>query len=185
MPQHPRDGKHLNGVNHNVSHPNTCLNLLYLNACSILFKLDELHAICTLGNYHVICVVESWLCNTIADKEIQLPGYTIFRRDRDRHGGGILIFVKSNISCSIIPLSYNCEFLPLSVNFCRQKICIGVFYRPPCTDISYFEDFVSAIVSLGIVNFSNFILVGDFNIDYLNHTPSHLYSRFVELCDSL
>ena len=26
--------------------------------------------------------------------------------------------------------------------------------------------------------------MGDFNIDYLNHTPSHLYSRFVELSDS-
>jgi hypothetical protein len=105
------------------------------------------HAICTIGNYHVICIVESWLCNTIANSEIELPGYTIFRRDRDRHGGGILIFVKSDISCSVIPLSCNCEFLPISVNFCRRNFCIGVFYRPPCSDISYFEDFVSAIVS--------------------------------------
>ena len=67
-------------------------------------KLDKLHAVCTVGNYHVICVVESWLCNTIADSEIQLPGYSIFRRDRDRRGGDILIFVKNDISCCCSPV---------------------------------------------------------------------------------
>ena len=54
-------------------------------------------------------------------------------------------------------LSCNCEFLPMTVNFCGQ-FCIGVFYRPPCTD------FVSAISTLDVANFS--YLVCDLNIDY-------------------
>ena len=37
------------------------------------------------------------------------------------------------------------------VNFCGHK---AVFYCPSCTDISYFEDFDSAISTLGIANFS-------------------------------
>ena len=39
-------------------------------------------------------------------------------------------------------------FCPVIVSFTRHKFCTGVFYRLPCTDISYLEDFVSAIGTL-------------------------------------
>ena len=67
------------------------------------------------------------------------------------------------------------EFLPLSFEFCKLKLCIAVFYRPPSSDVTYFANFCNAVENLD-VNFSNFILAGDFNIEYFN-TAHHLYSR--------
>ena len=51
------------------------------------------------------------------------------------------------------------------------------FYRPPSSDVAYFDAFCNAVESLNIVKYSNFILLGDFNIDFYN-TGHHLMSRF-------
>ena len=58
----------------------------------ILPKLDELRVLCVVNNYDIICIVESWLSNDIENSELLIPGFTIFRRDRNRHGGGIICF---------------------------------------------------------------------------------------------
>ena len=166
---------------------NLYFRLLFLNSRSVLSKLDELIALCSVYDYHIVCVVESWLGEDVSNAELYIPGYDIFRNDRDRHGGGILIFVKSELCAS--PVTYplppiHLEFLPLTVKFCKLKFCIAVFYRPPSSDVNYFDTFCNIVESLSIVNFSNFILVGDFNIDYLS-TSHHLFPRLKCLCELL
>ena len=41
----------------------------------------------------IICIVESWLSPEICDHEIAIPGYEHRRCDRNRHGGGVIIYV--------------------------------------------------------------------------------------------
>ena len=82
--------------------PNACLHILYLNARSLLSKLDELRVLCFVNKYDIVCVVESWLSQDIPDSELTIPGYFVFRKDRNRHGGGILIFVRDSLSCTIV-----------------------------------------------------------------------------------
>ena len=92
-----------------------CLRLLYFNAHSVLVKLDELCVLCSLYDYHIVCVVESWLSDNVPNSEISLDGYHTFRQDRDGHGGGILIFVKSELCASLVsysPITTCLEFLP-------------------------------------------------------------------------
>ena len=168
---------------------NICFRLLYLNVRSVLSKLDKLIALCSVYNYHVVCIVESWLSGDVSNSELYIPGYEIFRRDRDRHGGGILIFVKSDLCPSPITYSSRCfstnlEFFQLTVEFYKSKFCIAVFYRPPSSDVDYFDTFCNIVENLDIVNFSNFILVGDFNIDYLS-ASHHLFPRLKCLCELL
>ena len=46
----------------------------------------------------LICITESWANANIGDGEINMNGYTVFRRDRkNRIGGGVLLYVKNNI----------------------------------------------------------------------------------------
>ena len=78
------------------------LRLFYCNARSVLANFDELCVLCNVYNYHVISIAESWLCDSILNTEISLPGYTIFRRDRDRYGGGVLIFIKTELCPSAV-----------------------------------------------------------------------------------
>ena len=60
----------------------------------MLPKIDHLSALCLASDPDIVCIVESWLCNEITDSEIALPGYSLVRLDRNRHGGGVLLYIK-------------------------------------------------------------------------------------------
>ena len=64
------------------------------------------------------------------------------------------------------------EFLFLCVepnfnNYCIPKLHIGLFYRPTSSAVQVMDDFYEYL-SLDVSYFSNFIILGDFNIDYCN-----------------
>ena len=71
----------------NPHQPCSQLKLFYFNARSIVLKLDELLTLVQCEHPDVICIVESWLKSDILDSEISIPGYQVFRKDRNRHGG--------------------------------------------------------------------------------------------------
>ena len=101
--------------------------ILYYNARSLLPKLDELSATIEAHNFpDVICIVESWLGHDVRDQEITISNYNIFRHDRNRHGGGILIYVKNTYITSVLPdAPTDLEIITICV------ACISLFYRPP------------------------------------------------------
>ena len=41
---------------------------------------------------------ETRLDNTVSDSEVKISGYDIVRRDRNRSGGGVTMYIRSNIS---------------------------------------------------------------------------------------
>ena len=138
----------------------------------------------------IICIVESWLSSDKDNSELFITGFAILRKDRSKHGGEIVVFVRSSLPCSVLSfepptlLHTPLKFLPLCVEFCKRKFCISVFYRPLSSDVAYFDTFCNAVESLDIVKYSNFILLGDFNIDFYN-TGHHLMSRLTNFCNSL
>ena len=48
----------------------------------------------------------TWLSSDVSEEEINIPGFKTFRKDRDIPGlsrdGGLLIFVRENISATIL-----------------------------------------------------------------------------------
>ena len=61
-------------------------------------KLDEIELLATEYNFAVVCLTETSLGNSIDNVTVQLNGYADpFRLDRNRHGGGILAYVKNDI----------------------------------------------------------------------------------------
>ena len=71
------------------------MRVLYYNARSLLPKIDDLLLSVEALNPHIVCVVESWLSDDVDDNEINIPGFQLFRSDRYRHGGGVLMYVSS------------------------------------------------------------------------------------------
>jgi len=69
------------------------LNILYYNARSLLPKMDELRVLVDMQQPHIVSIVETWLSSEVSDNEIFLQGYQVLRLDRNRHGGGILMFI--------------------------------------------------------------------------------------------
>ena len=70
---------------------------MYFNCRNILPKLDEFVALCAANNPDVICIVETWLCEDVSDNEVSIPDYSIVRLDRNRHGGGVALYIHNSI----------------------------------------------------------------------------------------
>ena len=75
---------------------------MYYNIRSLLSKVDELRSVSDATKPDIICIVETWLNNNIPDNEPILSNYQLFRLDRNRHGGGIAIYVCTVLLCSIL-----------------------------------------------------------------------------------
>ena len=82
----------------------------------------------------------------------------------DRHGGGVLICVKSTLVLKVV-FNGNCdlELLIVSVsNSCNRQCCIGVLYHPPDSNHSVLDTDVNHVLcTMDHTSFSNFVLLGD------------------------
>ena len=125
----------------------------------------------------IICIVETWLSSEIEDNEVMIDNYQIIRQDRNRHGGGVFMYINSCLSVKVLSSGANSlELLIVSVSYvCNHfKYCISVFYRPPSSCIDIFDNLCTVLQNLHPSVFNNFVLIGDFNVNYFC-TQSYLY----------
>ena len=85
--------------------PANTLKCCLLNARSVVNKSLDVHAFLHSQNVDVLAVTETFLSDAITDDELVGCGYSVFRRDRNRHGGGVMLIIKDsktlrlNVSC--------------------------------------------------------------------------------------
>ena len=109
------------------------LKVLHSNCRSLLPKIDDFRALVSAETPHLLAICESWLDSSISNDELLIPGYNIVRRDRDRHGGGIALYISTDISYSTILKHSSLEFLLVEVILHNSKLLCALFYRPPVT----------------------------------------------------
>ncbi len=106
--------------------------ILYFNARSVLPKHDELKILAEVDNLDVICITVR-LCQEMCDTELSIPGYLLYRRDRNRHGGGVLMYIKKHIQVRTLPQCPDLELFVLSLY--KLKVVTGfvwqLFLPPP------------------------------------------------------
>ena len=155
--------------------------ILYYNARSILPKIEELRLICASENPDIVCLVETWLDGDIGDNEFGIPNYSVIRLDCNRHGGGVALFLHVSLCHNVIVSGPSgLELLIVSIVFNFRKLYLGVFYRPPSSPVSIFDTLPDVLSCLDYNFPTNFILLGDFNVDFLKPS-SHLYSHLCNI----
>ena len=65
---------------------------------------------------HIICITESWLSSEILESEIAIPGFQIVRLDRNRHGGGVLIYVLQTFTVTQLPTHPLLELVTITLH---------------------------------------------------------------------
>jgi hypothetical protein len=73
------------------------LILAHLNICSLRNKVHEMATICSSSNIHVVALTETHLDTTFNDSELCVKRYRLYRRDRDRYGGGVAFYFQEHI----------------------------------------------------------------------------------------
>jgi hypothetical protein len=88
-----------------------------INVNRLMKHSDGIRFILTSTTLEVLAINESKLDNSINDGEIHIPGYVSIRKDRTRHGGGVLIYIKENLAYSnrsdLVP--YRLEMICLEI----------------------------------------------------------------------
>ena len=143
------------------------IHILHLNINSLLSKIDELREIAAITKASVIGISESKLDNSIEDKEIDIAGYSILRCDRNRHGGGVVCYIKNELCFNReSKFSQGIEHVFINLFIPKMKpISIGIFYRPPGQD--NFLEILTNDLNLLDIGRNEIYLLGDFNINLL------------------
>ena len=115
---------------------------------------------------------------TMFDNELFLSNYQLFRLDRNRHGGGIAIYVCTSLTCNLLLQSgpIGLEFLSLSIvsQYSLNRFCLCLFYRPPSSPVSNSDNLCTTPQIVNPAKFSTFVLLGDFNVNFCN-SEHYLY----------
>ena len=100
-PSHPREAEDLLGnqskndrtiplLTASCSQDNALSMMLYtLNVNGLIGKFQEIQNLLITDQPHLVCLTETKLSADVDDNLISIPGYSIVRRDRNNHGGGV------------------------------------------------------------------------------------------------
>lgn len=137
----------------------------------------------------IIILTETFLHCAIADNEMGLHNYVVYRRDKydyahSPYGGGLLIAVHKELQSTLIYNnrdvntvqyiengmdSINLEHLFVEVSTSTCKIIFGAVYLPPGTNKNFYEEHVARVESLKrIFKDHEFIVAGDYNLKKTN-----------------
>jgi len=160
-----------------------------MNVHSIVEKRFDLCAYLAAYQIDILAVTETFLDDSIHDSLVVPFGYVIYRHDRNRHGGGVLILVRSIYSVvrrSDLNLHVSSEIL--WIELVGQKQCpliFGVLYRPPSASNNVLDQLYGTLCALTSSK-CNIVLCGDFNvpnIDWNTMCPSSSSVAATTLCN--
>ena len=71
-----------------------------MNINSLLKHIDELRVLLANSSIDILAINESKIDDSIPDNEINIVGYIMVRNDRNRNGGGVVLYITDTISFS-------------------------------------------------------------------------------------
>jgi hypothetical protein len=138
-----------------------------INARSLKNKSLQLDLLLSENLYDVICVTETWLDDSILDCSLTKDyDYTLLRKDRKTLGGGVCIFAKTYLNCTIVKLPEqfsNLECLVLDTHSRKSRFRLVLCYNPPSHDINVSKTLSNFVKWSCDIDYPLFI-VGDFNL---------------------
>lgn len=176
----------------NLEHLKTSkgLKVGHLNVNGLLSKIDFVSILIKDSNLDILALSETKLDGKINDSEINVNGFDLYRLDRDRHGGGVAVYIRNQFSSIKIRNLLNDQFESLWVKVKPNKgkaSYVGVVYRSPSTKrplenvehlCTYLNNCIKTKIPLG----SEIFCLGDFNVNMLDKNA--LSSKIKELCRS-
>ena len=134
---------------------------------------NKFHALSEIirGNLDILVLTETKLDHTFPEKQFLIPGYKKpYRRDRNIHGGGVMIYVREDIPSDILTKHYaptNIEAIFVEINLRKNKLLlVGTYHstnkKHGQRDDEYFRQIGFALDVYS--RFDKFLLAGDVNV---------------------
>ena len=156
------------------------LKLGSLNMNSLLKNIEHIRYILSQYSFHIFAINESKIDSLVNDSEISIPGYKLVRRDRNRNGGGVVIYVQEHLSIlvrnDLVP--NNLEMICIEINQpFNRSFLVSTWYRPPNSSTDVFDAYNIFLLNCDAEN-KELILLGDINCDVAKSPPEAHTIRF-------
>lgn len=97
----------------------------------------------------ILAINETRLVSSIQNGAVSIPGYTLERKDRNRSGGGVALYIRDSINyerLNDLPED-NMELISIQVSKPRVKpFIVCTWYRPPGSTI---------IAKIGLISYGS------------------------------
>ena len=160
------------------------LKIASLNVNSLLKHIDEIRILLHKYTFDILAINESKIDGTISDNEIHVMGYDIIRNDRNRFGGGVVLYVRDSI-----PFSVRKDLTPESLEMIcievrrpyNKSFLISTWYRPPKSNLDLLNEWALFLCKCDSEN-NELIIVGDLNCDVNKSPPDNQTRKLQFLC---
>ena len=140
--------------------------LASLNINKLTTHIDELRILLAYNEIDIISINETKLDENIGNNEVDIPGYTIVRRDRTTNGGGgVCFYIRNSIQFTVRNdlTMETIENLCVEIQKPKSKPFVVVtWYRPPDSRIEVLTPFEELLGKLDTENIE-YHLMGDMN----------------------
>ena len=144
------------------------LVLAQLNINSLRYKFDSLKCL-VKDKIDLLVVTETKLDESFLSTQFSIDGFSKpVRLDRTSQGGGIIIFIRANISHQVlekISSDTDDESIFMEITLCNSKWLLIACYNPEKSRIYNYIQNVETMLSKLIKKYDNIVMLGDLNID--------------------
>ena len=139
--------------------------LCYLNINSLRYKITDLRYVLKQTGIEIVVVSETKLSEEFPDSQFFIDGYTFpaYRRDRDKHGGGLIVFTKKDLITTRKKEfeSTDLEVICLELTISKRKWIIFSVYRPPGSgNLANFFSELNKCVDMATRKYENIVIMG-------------------------
>ena len=148
---------------------NSTVLLCHINIHSLLPSFDEVREfLSSLTRPVILGINETWLHSSVMLGEIAIPGYVVYRRDRNSRGGGVLVYVAHSCRswCRHDLEDSTVEAVWVELRAGSHPMLLCVMYRPHSSAGSLLAT-VGHMLELAGGERKEVILMGDLNINTL------------------
>ena len=150
------------------------LNIAQLNICSIKNKIDEVRMLLQVCKFDILAITESHLDKSVGNKQLYIDNYRLMRRDRinGKKGGECIVYVANYLAAIQLRHLENPALEAIWIKLHRKttSAAIGLVDRAP-NENGFFDEFSKQVEQCRLKN-KNLILIGDFNVNFLDQVAN-------------
>ena len=154
-----------------------------LNINSLCGKFDEVQE--WIEAFDILCIQETKIDRSFPDSQFAIKGYIMYRRDRKKGGGGIVVYIRKSLpSYRLKTKTKEMEAILVDFQVGQQHFSLLCGYKPPSVNNNTFTDEMYTLLDAAISNRPNMICLGDLNCDILHPLENGKEGRaWLDICD--